>query len=243
MTDDEPILIRTSETSQEDAPPPGDPHAEFEATMVDRRTHAHPTLPIWERPWSEVRGICLHQTACEMGESETRYDRLNIHFVVTRTGKILRLYDLTTAVCGGNGWNNQCVQIEFDGLYPGLEDDPSTVQVNEAIKTTWDDPSTPFRETPQQVTTDAMERGRHLVQWIDEEVRRNGGQLRVIVAHRQSSGDRPTDPGEMIWKEVAVPMHDTLQLSDGGIGFKLEDGAGGKSIPEQWDPRCVGIPY
>jgi len=29
-------------------------------------------------------------------------------------------------------------------------------------------------------------------------------------------------------------------MSDGGIGFKLGDGL---PIPEQWDPRCVGIKY
>ncbi len=236
MTDDEPIAVRLTEIQQEDPPPPD----VFEESMVDRRPHAQPSLTTWQRPWSRVTGICLHQTACEMGERDSRYDKLNVHFVVCRSGKVLRLHDLTTGLAAANGWNNQTVSIEIDGLYAGVEDDPATVNVNEAMRSTWDDPSTPFREQPQRVTPEAMESARMLVRWIVGEVALHGGRVGVLVAHRQSSGSRQSDPGEAIWKAVALHMHAELGLHDGGVGFKLDDG---RPIPDAWSGQANGTPY
>jgi hypothetical protein len=121
------------------------------------------------------------------------------------------------------------------------------VQVNEAMRTTWDDPSTPFREQPQRVTTEAMESARQLVRWIVEEVRRNGGACTKLVAHRQASGSRRNDPGQAIWQQVALPLHAELGLDDGGVGFYLPNpaayGGDGVAIPEAWDSRCKGVRY
>lgn len=244
MTDEEPILIRQQATSQEDAAPP---EPQSQPAFVDRRTEAQATIqkkPRWAqpgvRPWSKITGVCLHQTACEMGENDARYDNINVHFVVCRSGKILWMYDLTALLAAANRWNDQTVSIEVDGLYAGLEDDPSTVKVNEAMRTTWDDPSTPFRETPQKVTPEAMESTRQLVRWIVAEVERHGGKVGVLVAHRQSSGNRESDPGQAIWQEVAIPLLAELELSDGGPGFQLDDGRG---LPDEWTGMANGIPY
>jgi N-acetylmuramoyl-L-alanine amidase-like protein len=210
---------------------------EFQASMIDRRAHhvnvfrGKPYTPV-KRSWAHVTGICLHQTACNMGERVERYDAIAVHFVVLRSGRVLWMADIDEVLIHGNGWNNQCVGIEIDGLYAGLESDP--------LRTTWDDPTTPTREQPQQVTPEAMESARQLVRWIVAEVARNGGSVHALVAHRQSSGSRENDPGEAIWKQVALPLHAELALDDGGVGFKLDDGY---PIPEQWDPRCVGIKY
>lgn len=223
------------------------PHEVFRASMFDRRVHATPSAKTWQRLWSKVTGICLHQTACEMGERLERYNRINVHFVVTRAGKVLWMHDLTTGLVAANGWNNQTVSIECDGLYAGLEDDPATVQVNEAMRTTWDDPSTPFREQPQKLTEEAAESARQLIRWIVEEVRRSGGACTKLVAHRQASGSRRNDPGQAIWQQVALPLHAELGMDDGGVGFKLpnpaQHGGDGVAIPEAWDPRCKGVRY
>jgi hypothetical protein len=216
----------------------------FRASMTDRRTCAVAifqgklyTPP--QRSWKNTTGVCLHQTACWMGERPARYDHTQAHFVVTRAGAVIWLFDLDRETIHGNGWNTQCVGIEVDGLYPGLEDDPATA-INEALRTTWDDPTTPVREQPMQVTEVAMARCRDLVRWIDYEIARNDGSLHVLVAHRQASSSRENDPGEAIWKAVALPLHAELGLTDGGIGFKIGDGY---PIPQAWDPRCVGVRY
>lgn len=221
---------------------------DFEMLMIDRRG-AHsplvkgtagrliPYTPI-KRSWREVRGITLHQTACDMGERVERYDTIGSHFVVLRSGRILRMADSNRVVYHGNGWNAQCVGIEVNGLYAGIEDDPDTA-LDEAMRSTWDDPSTPTREQPMQVTSQSMLSLRMLIRWICCDALNHGGRINVLNAHRQSSVNRRNDPGEAIWKAAAVPLHAELGLSDGGVGFKI----GGYAIPEAWDQRCRGIGY
>jgi N-acetyl-anhydromuramyl-L-alanine amidase AmpD len=219
------------------------PHDVFERSMFDRRQVHAPFLrgadgkprtymPI-PRAWDQVRGITLHQTACDMGERIERYDTIGAHFAVLRSGRVLRMADLDRVIYHGHGWNNQCVGIEINGLYAGLEGD---------IRTVWDDPTTPYREQPQQVTPQAMESTRQLVRWIVAEVDRHHGKVGVLGAHRQAVNSRRNDPGEAIWKQVALPLHAELGLNDGGPGFKLP-GSTGYAIPEAWDERCVGIKY
>lgn len=250
MTDDEPILIRTSEVAPDDPPPPapdGFDYDTFEAAIVpievphdpyyvtkDRRQVPYvPRL----RPISEITGICLHQTACVMGEKPERYRRLSIHFVVTLSGKVIRTCPIESLLYGGNHWNGGTIQIEVDGSYAGLEDDPSTHAKREDLETFWAGGEI---KSPMKVTEAAMRALRNLQRYIIEKVRRLGGKICVVVAHRQASGDRRSDPGQAIWQQGALPIIEEFGLDDGGVGFQLGDG---RPIPEGWDPRCVGIKY
>ncbi len=199
--------------------------------FVDRRQFAARTHDYGRRAWPTVTGICLHQTACMMGERDGRYDAIGCHVVVCRSGKVLWMHDFDRLIEHGNGWNTRTVGIEFDGLYAGIEGDPKTV---------WDDPSTARRELAVAPTPEALEAGRQLCRWIVAEVARRGGGIKSIVAHRQASENRRNDPGSAIWQGVAVPLHTELGLSDGGIGFKLGTGY---AIPEVWDARCKGYKY
>jgi N-acetyl-anhydromuramyl-L-alanine amidase AmpD len=202
--------------------------------LIDRRQFAakyhnvhgesHP------RPWSHITGICLHQTACDMGERVERYDTLGAHFGVLRSGRVLYVHDIQNLIWHGNAWNNGTVGIEINGLFEGVLGDPKTV---------WDDPTTKVHEIGQRVTPDQIVATKQLVRWICSEVAKNGGEIRVLVAHRQSSKDRRDDPGSEVWQTVALPLHSELGLTDGGVGFVV----GGLPIPEAWDSRCKGIKY
>lgn len=204
-------------------PPPPPEH------VIDRRAtavQAHGPKRDWKvrpRAWSKVTGICLHQTACLLGERPERWDGVGCHVGITRAGKEIWLHDWNREVAHGNGWNAQCVGIEIDGLYAGVEG---------RIETVWDDPSTPQREQPMVLTREAIEAAKHCIRRICREVAEHGGQVRALVAHRQSSKSRRNDPGEAIWKEIALPMVAELGLSDGGAGFEI----GGYPIPREWDP-------
>lgn len=206
------------------------PASPFESKIVDRRSVASQKHYYGKRDWSKVTGICLHQTACVLGERDGRWDAIGCHVGVTRSGKVLWLHDFNKLIVHGNQWNTQTVGIEIDGMYEGVEGD---------IKTFWRPKDQPNLQ-PQRPTEEAMEAVRDLCRFICKRVKENGGEIRALVAHRQASENRRNDPGSAIWQRVALPLHQELGLNDGGIGFKLSTGY---AIPEKWDPRCKGIKY
>jgi hypothetical protein len=106
-----------------------------------------------------------------------------------------------------------------------VEGDPRTV---------WDDPSTLWREQGQVLTDESVEATRQAIRRIVARVAANGGEVKALVAHRQSSASRRNDPGSAVWSRIALPMSAELGLSDGGPGFKIGDG---RAIPKEWDPR------
>lgn len=214
------------------APAKANPPTQF----IDRRSYHTPCIhgnkytPL-PRSWSQVKGITLHQTACDMGERVERYDTIGAHFAVLRSGKVLYMCNPTGVIYHGNGFNTECVGIEINGLFAGVEGDDSTL---------WNDPSTPYREAAQTVTPAQIEATKQLIRWLVGEVQSHGGAITKLVAHRQSSEDRRDDPGSKVWKEIALPMKAELQLDDGGPGFKINSGY---PIPESWDPSRKGIKY
>ena len=183
------------------------------------------------RPWSEVTGICVHQTACYMGERHERYLAIGAHYVVTRGGQRLRMHDETDRIVSANGFNARCVSVEGDGIYAGIEGDPRTV---------WDDPTTKAREMAMDLPDAFVAAYRETIRTIVRRVREAGGSVKFLLCHRQSSESRQNDPGQGIYQRVVRPMLDELGLSNGGVGFKVDDG---RAIPEVWDERAKGVRY
>jgi len=198
----------------------------FDRRSVSSRAHIQR-----RRTWQDVTGICLHQTACVLGERPARWDTIGCHVGITRTGKVIWLHDFDFNVAHGGLWNTHTVGIEMDGLYEGILGNP---------KTLWDDPETKEREKATFITPETVSATKNVIRWICAEVARHDGAVMNLVAHRQSSSSRENDPGSGLWQAVALPMHKELGLSDGGLGFKL---GSGYAIPEAWDPRCKGYKY
>lgn len=207
------------------------------ANLIDRRgtaAQAHGPKGAWKvgrRSWAKTTGICLHQTACVLGERPARWDTVGCHVGITRNGKIIWLHDFDRVVAHGNGWNAQTVGIEIDGLFAGVEGNASTV---------WNDPDTATQEVAMQLTAEQVIAARDAIRWIHHEVAKNGGKLTALVAHRQSSKSRRNDPGSEVWEQIALPMQNELGLSDGGAGFKIDDG---RPIPEAWNPKYKRVLY
>lgn len=199
--------------------------------LLDRRLTAVASHDHGARSWKAVTGICLHQTACLLGERPARWDTVGAHLGVMRSGRVVLLHDFHRIVWHGNHWNSGTVGIEIDGLYEGVLGDPKTI---------WDDPTTKVHEVGMRATYEAIEATKQTIRWICGVVAKNGGDVRALVAHRQSSKDRQDDPGSELWQAIALPLHTELGLHDGGVGFKLGNGF---AIPESWDPRCVGVKY
>jgi N-acetyl-anhydromuramyl-L-alanine amidase AmpD len=182
------------------------------------------------RPWNQVTGVTLHQTACVLGEKPQRWATVVAHLGITRGGQVIWMHDFEKIVWHGNGFNGSTIGIEMDGTYAGIEGDDRTF---------WRPSDEPDRK-PQAPTTELVEAAKATVRWICQEVARHGGRIQRLVAHRQASNQRQSDPGSALWKQVATPLHAELDLSDGGPGYTVGDGY---PIPEAWDPSRLHVTY
>lgn len=188
---------------------------------IDARDHELPKAHLVKpRPWSQITAIVLHQTACTLGERVQRWHSVPIHMGVTKQGRILHLNDFCHNLPHANGFNSRSVGIEIDGSYCGIEGD---------TKTWW----AGGQSSPDVLSAVTYSAARAAVQWIVDEVAHYGGKVTHILAHRQSSKDRVSDPGSAIWQQVGVWAQHSLGLSDGGEGYQQ----GGSPIPSAWDAR------
>jgi len=180
------------------------------------------------RPWTKITGICLHQTACDFGaESPRRWDTLGAHIGASREGNVFWVHDLEFVVYHGNELNGFTVGLECEGNYPGLDGDTSTV---------WQ----PGGGALMTVTPELAKAAQEAIRWICATVARHGGKVVHLFAHRQTAGSRRADPGEEIWKQVALPIMAELSLDDGGPKFRIDNG---RPIPEAWNPEYRGNAY
>jgi hypothetical protein len=170
------------------------------------------------RPWGQVTGITLHQTAVDLGERPGRWDSLRAHVGVTRGGQVLQVYGLDALVYHGNGLNSSTVGIECSGTYEGVEGD----------RATWWQP--PGVSAPQRPTAALVEAALRAVRWVVEEVKANGGTVRYLYAHRQSSGTRQSDPGSALWRAVALDL-EREGLVETRPGYTVGTG---RAIPREW---------
>lgn len=113
-----------------------------------------------------------------------------------------------------NGANADSVGLEVEGVYPGLES-PGCVM-------------------PSQRVIDAA---RAAVKYLVEAGRAQGMPIEFIWAHRQSSANRRGDPGESLWREVA------LNYAVAELGLRTSPNTtwgDGRPIPVEWQLNGVG---
>jgi hypothetical protein len=192
------------------------------------------------RPWANVTGITIHQTAATLGENPARWVKwpikgpngaiehscLRAHVGVTRGGQVLLCNPLDQLVWHGNRLSLTDIGIELDGTYEGVEGERSTW---------W---QAPGHKSPQVPTPALLEAARRAIRWACAEVAANGGKIRFLHAHRQASKDRRSDPGSRIWAEVALALEAEGLLST-RPGYVVGTG---RAIPKEWDPRS-DAPY
>lgn len=181
-----------------------------------------------------ITGIGIHQTACVFGPSDNRekaYRRaLNIpaHVTAFRDGVFAASAPLSWYLYHGNELNGFSLGLECEGHYPGLLDDPSTPR-REDVESTWGG-------KPTLLDGLAIESFREALRWLVENGRAAGMPIEFIWAHRQSNGQKPSDPGAGIWKEVVlafgVPVLKLKTQPD-------KTWRNGKGIPAQWEPGAT----
>lgn len=164
---------------------------------------------------SRVVGIVLHQTAVAFGVSAAqlraaggdralalaeRALRIAAHATVFRAGPghgplISVAAPLLWHVNGANAINPLALNLEVDGLYEGVAGDRRTA-----------------RGTASVWTEEIRDAARAALRWLVEHGRAEGMPLRYVWAHRQSSATRRSDPGELLWRDLAEWARSELGL-------------------------------
>lgn len=210
------LIRRVYDANIQPVSPPG-------RIFYDLRRDSDPKNAHERRSWTSITGVTIHQCACDFGhERPERWNTLWAHMGASREGNAFLVHELERVVWHGHGFNRVDVGLELEGLYAGIAGHP-------------DGSTKPETPTPELITA-----GQDCIRYIFETVKRHGGMLRHLHAHRQSKDSRRADPGQELWQAVALPMMAELGLDDGGHGYCI---GSGRPIPEAWDPRHIGSAY
>ena len=170
-----------------------------------------------------ITGVTLHQTACVFGPENDRAKAhrraigIPAHAVAFRDGTVALPAPLSWYLYTSNGLNAFTLGLEIEGIYPGYP----------GAKVWGDNPATPFDLLARDTARAAL---KHLV----EAGRAAGMPIEYLYAHRQSNGEKPSDPGYEIWQQVA------LEYGVGILGLKTRNDytvGEGKPIPSAWDEK------
>jgi N-acetyl-anhydromuramyl-L-alanine amidase AmpD len=172
----------------------------------------------------KANGVTLHQTAVLYGDEApaSSYYRIPAHFVLPRDGRLLHLNGIDWNLPCANGLNPDTISVEIEGRFRGVESRPETLWRHKEVK--------PSELTPEQIQT-----ARDLLRWLAAELANCGARLRYLYAHRQASNERQSDPGERIWRELALWGEAVL-----GLEIRRDHTRGdGLKIPKEWDPKAT----
>ena len=207
-----------------------------------RKVRIRRQIPVRRNP-AKVDGIVVHQTAVEYGVSDRQVRRSNgdrelalarrgldvaCHAIAFRSGIYVAAHDLEIHVNHGNALNATTLGLEIDGRYPGLEDDPDTLP-REDLETTWGG-------DPTELVERTIATARAALRYLVEGGRALGMPITKVWAHRQSSLQRRSDPGQSIWRAVVLEFG----VPELGLAVQPERIMGkGYALPHQWDPDAI----
>lgn len=196
--------------------------------LFDYRDQADLEREAKRRPIEAIDTIVLHQMACvNNSRGIRRWKGIECHWVVEREdARAYLMHDLDKRLWHGHGFNYRSVGIEVEGYYAGVEGD---------LRTFWRPKEEPGRQPMELGCAMAAAIVAAIGATVDM-VASAGGKIRYIGAHRQSYGNKRSDPGEAIWK-VAVLCMKNMGLEEAPT---LEYGL---PIPEAWDKRNDGVKY
>ncbi|EDM74546.1 N-acetylmuramoyl-L-alanine amidase, family 2 [Plesiocystis pacifica SIR-1] len=178
----------------------------------------------------EVDSIVLHQTAVKFGAKDElalarRCLKTACHVMAFHDGFIVQPTPIDWYLYHADALNKRSLCIEVDGNYPGL--------MGGKIKN--DKAETPLTEA-------VIKAARAGVKLLVEAGRAEGMRIEYIYAHRQTDSWRRADPGEALWRKVALEYAvDVLGLKTRPAEFfEKKDNRTGKPIPTNWDRDGVG---
>jgi len=174
------------------------------------------------RDMSEVDTIVLHQTATRLGNEPGEYYRIAAHVAVNSAGEVFYVNDLSFFIYHAHAYSRNSISLTVDGNFAGIEGETQITGAGALGKT--------HELTGEQVTG-----AQQAILWIVGECAKLGANITDIVAHRQSSNQKQTDPGSALWRSVAIWAQRELGL----VNRFYEVLGSGYPIPRQWDIRSL----
>lgn len=197
------------------------PMNELDGIFDRRGLHIPPRLYARLRTWDCINGITFHQTGCQMPLSPKGWDKLNAHIGITADGKVIIANDPTDMIWHAQSLSHKTIGIEVAGNFAGISGVESTV---------WKGGGGPNR-----LNWKMMEALDVAFDWIVDQFKENGSEVKHIFAHRQSAKSRLGDPGSEIWKTVAIPWMERLGIPiDNTIAECFGEG---RRIPHEWNQQ------
>lgn len=190
------------------------------------RTPGERGAPHGTRPWSQIVGITLHQTATrDFSPSHSGLDHVPAHAMVHRDGSVSLLHHPEKYIYHGNALNGGTIGIEVAARAAGTEGDPATFWRSKAEKVA----GKTYDQLVAEATPAQLDALAELIRYYYDLAKSNGGEINGIWAHRQGASDRDSDPGSRIWS-VGEKMTRELGLKD---RRDMTLGSG-KTIPMSW---------
>ena len=177
------------------------------------------------RPWSQVSGITIHQTAVDFGTNPRRLLNVPVHGATLSDGTIVLLHEPTAYMWHAHSFNRRDIGIEVSCRAAGIEGDGDTLWLPKSLRGVGN-PLDHVREA----TDIQLEATRQLIRYYCDEAKKHGQTIEYIHAHRQSSKSRTSDPGSRIWQACGVWAIDELGLTAGPPGWA----SGGLPLPDCW---------
>ena len=183
------------------------------------------------RPASQVRGVCVHQMAVDIGLDPERCLNIPAHSSILRDGHQVEMHEATTLLWSGHALNKYDVHLEFSGRCAGIEGDGRTLWLPRSLR----DKGEPL-DHASEITTAQIKSGR---QKLRSYVQRYPS-IEFIHTHRQGHSSRVSDPGSRVYREVVLWAIDKLGLNPGPPGWSA---GSGKPNPDAWTGEPNGVRY
>jgi hypothetical protein len=154
---------------------------------------------------------------------------VNAHCAIKRDGTILLLqpFDHTIWALHDTPASKATISVEIEGNFIGALDDPETPR-REDLRSLWKKGGGPHSLTPEQITASDV-----LFGIIRDEFEKGGGIWQRLIAHRQTCGDRRSDPGFEIWATIGLRWQSMLPDLEDTIDWYVPYG---RPIPRDWNP-------
>jgi len=208
-----------------------------------RKVRMKGTAPV-RRDLSKVDMIVVHQTGIEFGVSKIAIEKAGgdielarahraldvaCHAMAFRAGYFVAAHDFDVYVNHAGRFNAGSLCLEIEGRYPGLRDDPYTLE-REDLATTWGG-------DPEPLTDATVQAAREALRWLVTEARKAGAPISKIASHRQTSDTRRADPGQEIWQRVVI---DFAYAELGLTVVRDSPWQSGRPVPKEWDSMGIG---